>query len=76
MLTTRIVNQKFDSAGDVNLSFLLRNFDLFRGDGFRAGTTAVFDNVFDTAEESGMAMKVNLAVFVLVPLSVEDCRFR
>lgn len=57
---------------DINLALLISDLDFLLGDRLGTVATAVANNIFRLAEECWMTMKINCAVFGLIPLGVQQ----
>ena len=71
-LATGIIFDESNVTRYINLGLLFGNLDLLLGNRLGAKATAVTNDMFRLAEECWMTVKVNLTVFGLIPLSVQQ----
>lgn len=71
LLPTGVILDKADLARDIDLALFLCHLSLFVGDGLRTETTAVANDMLSFTKEGRVAVKINLAVLLLVPLGIE-----
>jgi len=70
-LSSWVVDNELERTGDVDLTLLFCNFNLFIGFGNRAVATTILNNFFSRTKEAWMSMKMDLSVVGLVPLCIE-----
>lgn len=70
-LTARIIFDKTDVAGNLDFALFFGNLLFFIGDWLRTEATAVASDILSIPEEGWVSMKVDLAVFVLIPLGIQ-----
>jgi hypothetical protein len=70
-LPTGIILDKADLSRDIDLALFLGDLSLFVGNWLRAESTAVANYMLSFTKEGRVAVKINLAVLLLIPLRVE-----
>lgn len=75
-LTTGIIFDEGDVARNIDLAFLLCHLPFFVGHWLGARSAAISNDMFGFTEESRVAMKINCAILLLIPLGVKKQIFR
>jgi hypothetical protein len=71
-LTTWVIFDEGDIAGDVDLALLFSHLAFFISHWLGARSTAVSNDMFGFTEESRVAMKINSTILLLIPLRIEE----